>query len=47
MQEEEQLAKLQQQALQDPQFQQMMGNPQFQQAIQELEVRTVCLCCSA
>ena len=29
---------MQQQAMQDPQFQQLMGSPNFQQAMQDLEV---------
>ena len=30
---------MQQQAMQDPQFQQLMGSPNFQQAMQDLEVQ--------
>ena len=38
VQEEEQLVKLQQQALQNPEFQKLMGSPEFQKAMQDLEV---------
>ena len=31
---------MQQQAMQDPQFQQLMSSPNFQQAMQDLEVRS-------
>ena len=37
-QEEAELAKMQQQALQDPQFQQLMQSPDFAAAMQDLEV---------